>query len=168
MDANVINNPEKFCISIAGTFPRGEQPPLIFQGWRGKLQKKIGPIIPTNPRTRLQQLNRIRFRAAMDSADSMSEADKELHKLLEKGRKSQLTWRTCAIKRFLQPNRFDKIAFGEGLLSGGVPAQDAFRFGEISFDDAFLIEEEVLPLDKQAIIAKYPNINITSIFPEPE
>ena len=166
MNENVINNPEKFCICITGTFNRGEEPPLIFQRSRGTLQKKIGPIIPTNPQTRLQQLNRLRFRAAMDNADSMTDEQKAIyHKQIAKARRG-LTWRIFAIKQFLRPNRFNRIKFDEGLLCGGAPQRDAFRFDEISFDDAFLITEEVLPLNKQAIINKYPHINIASIFPE--
>ena len=166
MNENVINNPEKFCIRITGTFKRGEAPPLIFQRSHGTLQKKIGPIIPTNPQTRFQQLNRLRFRAAMDNADSMTTQQKEIYrKQITKGRRG-LTWRAFAVKHFLKPNRFNRIRFDEGLLYGGVPQRDAFRFDEIAFDDAFLIAEEVLPLDKQAIMEKYPNINISSIFPE--
>lgn len=166
MDANLINNPEKYSFRISGTFNRGEEPPLIFQRSHGKLQKKVGPIIPTNPQTRLQQLNRILFRAALDNVDSLAESQKEIYRLRNKRYKPGVTWRAKAIHEFLKPNRFNSIRFDEGLLYGGLPQRDAFRFNEISFDDAFLICEETLPLDEIAIRARYPNIDVSSIFPE--
>ncbi|MBN1561968.1 hypothetical protein EH223_12500 [candidate division KSB1 bacterium] len=165
---NIIDYPEKFCIHISGTFNRGEQPPLIFQRSNGTLQKKLGPIIPTNPRTRLQQLNRILFRAALDNADSLSEMQKEIYRKRIPQHQHGMSWRVKAIQDFMKPNKFGHIRFNESMLFGGLPLRDAFRLNEITFDDAFLTTNESLPLNKAAIQAKYPNIDISSIFPETE
>ncbi|MBN1560346.1 hypothetical protein JW998_08855 [candidate division KSB1 bacterium] len=166
MKRDVLNNPEKFSLFIRGRISRPDQPPLIFQRSNGGLQKKVGPIIPTNPKTRLQQLNRILFHAAINNADSLSPAQRKIYLERSRGAENRITWRLAAVRAFRKPNAFDRMRFGECLLFGGQPQRDAFRFDEIGFDDAFLIAGESLPLNAAAIRAKYPNIDISSIFPE--
>ena len=114
----------------------------------------------------MQQLNRLIFRAALDNADSMTDEQKELYRALNKSRRTSSTWRLRAIQEFMKANAFDGIRFDEALFCGGRPLRDVFRLNEITFDDAFLSTEETLPLNKTAIQAKYPNIDISSIFPE--
>ena len=116
----------------------------------------------------MQQLNRILFRAALDNADSMSNEQKQLFKELNRLRQTSSTWRGLAIQEFMKANAFDGTRFDEALFFGGRPVRDVFRLNEITFDDAFLSTEETLPLNKIAIQAKYPNIDISSIFPEAE
>jgi hypothetical protein len=166
MAIDIIDFPEKFCFSISGLIPRPGKPPLIFQKSHGALQKKIGPIIPANPRTRVQQLNRILFRAAMDNADALSETQKDIFRALAKKHPKPITHRMIAVKEFLKSNHFNNPRFGANLFSGGKPQKDAWRFGEIAFNDAFLTRKESLPLNKKALQAKFPNINIDSLFPE--
>jgi hypothetical protein len=165
MDTEIINNPEQFVIDIRGTFNRPGQPPLIYQRVNGTLQKKIGPIIPTNPRSRLQQLNRILFRAAINNAKALTTDQKELYRRRINKKKRSMTWRLQAIKECRKPNRFDVLRFDEGLFFGGIPQRDAWRFDEIAFDDAFMTFIETLPLNEIAVRATYPNINIDSLFP---
>jgi hypothetical protein len=155
-------------MDIRGTFNRNGETPLIFQRSHGKLQKKAGPIIQHNPRTRMQQLNRLFFRAALDNADSMTDEQKELYRELNKSRRTSSTWRLRAIQEFMKANAFNAIRFDESLFCGGRPLRNVFRLNEITFDDAFLSTEETLPLNKTAIQAKYPNIDISSLFPEGE
>ena len=168
MNTEIINNPEKFCIDIRGTFNRTGESPLIFQRSHGRLQKKAGPISPHNPLTRMQQLNRLVFRAALDNADSRQDDEKALSRALNKSRRTSSTWRGRAIQEFMKANAFNCIRFNEALFCGGRPLRDVFRLNEITFDDAFLSTEETLPLNKSAIQAKYPNIDISSLFPEGE
>ena len=165
MSIDILNNPERFAIELRGTFNKKSGAPIIFQRSFGTLQKKQGPIIPANPRTRSQQLNRLLFRAALDNVDTLTDAQKQLYRARIKKHKRGMTWRLQAIKDFLKTNQLDGLRFNEGLLFGGVPERPAWRFDEVPFDDAFMIAPETLPLDEAALRATYPSINIDSLFP---
>jgi hypothetical protein len=168
MSIDILNNPEDFAIELRGTFNKKSGAPLIFQRSFGTLQKKQGPILPANPRTRSQQLNRLLFRAAINNVNALTDAQKQLYRTRLNNKKRGMTWRLLAIKECRKPNCFDVLRFDEGLLFGGVPQRPAWRFDEVPFDDAFMIAPETLPMDKAALRAAYPNINIDSLFPDHE
>ena len=168
MTIDILNNPERFAIELRGTFNRKSGSPLIFQRSFGTLQKKQGPIVPANPRTRSQQLNRLLFRAAINNVNALTDEQKQLYRARLPRHKRGMTWRLLAIKDCRKANRFDVIRFDEGIFFGGIPKRPAWRFDEILFDDAFMIAPETLPLDEAALRATYPNINIDSLFPDHE
>ena len=162
----IVLNPEKFFVDIRGTLTRAGLPPLIFQRSHGKLQKKVGPIIPTNPQTRDQQINRIKFLAAIQQAATLDAAARSIYEARLKPHDKNKNWHHIFVRDFMKPNQLDAVRFGEGLFIGQKHHRPKWRFNEIQLDDAFFSSTEALPLNRDKIIARYPNINIDSLFQE--
>ena len=165
MNTDILNNPERYCLDIRGQFKRKGLQPLIFQRSNGGRQKKLGPIIPTNPKTRAQQLNRIVFTAATRQASLLSEETKQLYRQRVPKHKRSRIWRHEFISKACSTAALGKRRLGEGILGNPKALRPTFRLGEFQLGDAFLCRLADLPVDKNALLTAYSNIDITSLFP---
>lgn len=165
MITDILNNPERYCLDIRGKFNRPADAPLIFQRSHGGLQKKTGPIIPTNPKTRAQQLNRIVFTAATRQASLLDEDAKQIYANRTPSNKRWRIWRHEFIAAACKTAPLGERRLGEGILGHLKFQRLPFRLGEFSLGDAFLARTGDLPLNETALAEEYPNINIESIFP---
>ena len=166
MSVDFLDNPEMYCLDIRGSISRPDGSKLIFQRSNGGLQKKTGPIIPTNPQTRDQQINRIKFLAAIQQAGTLDENARSIYEARKKSNDKNKNWRHVFVRQFMQDNRLGAVRLGEGLFTGRKHQRPKWRFNEIHLDDAFFSSAESLPLNRDKILARYPNINIDSLFPE--
>ena len=165
MSTTILNHPERYCLDIRGQFNRPGLQPLIFQHSNGGRQKKLGPIFPTNPQTRAQQMNRIVFTAATRQASLLSEDTKQLYKQRIPKHKRSRIWRHEFISNACQIAPLGKRRLGEGLLGTPKALRPTFRLGEFQLGDAFLCRLADLPIDKTALRTAYATINISSLFP---
>ena len=96
-----FENLDKMNVNIRGTVAKGTDDEWIFQKAPQGQIKYRGPKMPFNPRTRLQQLNRLRFRFASIQAKLLTtEQINELRQEIEQKR-LRLTWRMLFIQKFL-------------------------------------------------------------------
>ena len=166
MHDNIFENPELYCLDIRGSISQPDGSKLIFQRSNGGLQKKTGPIIPANPQTRDQQINRIKFLAAIQQSATLDENVRAIYVARKKQNEKNKNWRHVFVREFMKANSLDGVRFGEGIFVGRKDQRPKWRFNEIQLDDAFFSSTESLPLNRDKILARYPNINIDSLFQE--
>ena len=96
-----LDNLDKLNLTVRGTIGKGTDNEWIYQRAPQGQIKYPGPKIPTNPRTRPQQINRLLFRYASEQAKLLTQQQKLelINEIREK--KLNLTWRTLFLKKFL-------------------------------------------------------------------
>jgi hypothetical protein len=96
-----FDNLDQLNATIRGTVAKGTADEWIYQrAPQGQIKYK-GPKVPTNPRTRPQQINRLLFRYASAQAKLLTPTQKAelINEIREK--RLRLTWRTLFLKKFL-------------------------------------------------------------------
>lgn len=145
---------------ISGTVRRGQPDSYIFQRSHGSQQVKEGPIIPQNPKTQRQQLQRIHLRASARDIDRPTEEQKLIfHNCLQRFFMHR-AWSDEFKSQYTKINHYGEARYGCGLYSGNLPAQHVEKYGDNLYGDGFFAKSGDAPRQTEPIETEFPNINI--------
>jgi|GEM_PF-5342781 len=145
---------------IAGTVRRGQSDAVTFQRSHGAQQVKQGPLIPQNPKTQRQQLQRIHLRAAARDIHRPTDEQKLVfHNCVNRIFKRR-AWSDEFKSQYVKINHYGEARFGCGLYSGELPMQHVEKYGDNLYGDGFFAKSGDAPTDVSSIETEFPNINV--------